>query len=141
MFVDLNRSNRFVENTENTSSELASSWLPPEVQERPGIYSRKTDIWYLGIVFLEMFWGVEVTNEFENFDTFSNTASGELPAVANAFVKRILDSDPKKRPTAIELMNDPFLNDADPSLSSDRPSKPSMEINGKSMIRSFLHFF
>ncbi|KAG1140239.1 hypothetical protein G6F37_009236 [Rhizopus arrhizus] len=133
---DLNRSNRFVENTENTSSELASSWLPPEVQERPGIYSRKTDIWYLGIVFLEMFWGVEVTNEFENFDTFSNTASGELPAVANAFVKRILDSDPKKRPTAIELMNDPFLNDIDSSLSSDRLSKSSMEINATTYARS-----
>ncbi|RCH92872.1 hypothetical protein CU098_002849, partial [Rhizopus stolonifer] len=107
---DLNKSNSLLENSENNSSELSLSWLPPEVQERPGVYSRKSDIWCVGIVFLEMLWGIDVTMEFEDFDSFMHAASQEVPEAAMAFAKKILDAEPKKRPTAIELMNDPFLS-------------------------------
>lgn len=121
-----------VERSEDTSSsELTISWLSPEVRERPGVYGRKNDIWCLGVVFIEMIWGVEVTKEFGDFDAFMRTASTEIPAAANIFARRILEPDPKKRPTAIDLMNDPFFAGDTDSVISEQVAEPVITGNGK----------
>lgn len=108
---DLNKSNFLVEseNKENVSSETTCAWISPELRERPGVYGRKNDIWCLGVVFVEMLWGVDVTKEFGDFEAFLRTAASELPPIANEFAKRLLEPDPRKRPTAIDLMNDSFF--------------------------------
>ncbi|KAI9264773.1 kinase-like domain-containing protein [Sporodiniella umbellata] len=125
---DLNKSNPLLETSSDISNELPPLWLPPEIKERPGLYNRKSDIWYIGIVFLEMLWGVGVVNDYENFDSFLAASSQDIPEVAISFAKKILDTDPKKRLTAIELMNDPFLS-GEPD--SAQPGQRSTESNPK----------
>ncbi|ORZ07124.1 kinase-like domain-containing protein [Absidia repens] len=107
---DLNKSNPFTGDNENDHTiSLAPAWISPELRERPGVYGRKNDIWCLGITFLEMLWGVDLTKEFGDYDAFFRSVCNELSPLAIQFAKRMLEHDPKKRPTAIDLLNDPFF--------------------------------
>lgn len=114
---------------ENKLAEYTSSWTSPELRERPGVYGRKNDIWCLGVVFIEMLWGVEVTREFGDFEAFMRTASSELPPVANEFARRLLEPDPKKRPTAIDLMNDPFFAGDNEAMIAEQAAPPVFSTN------------
>ncbi|KAI8080591.1 kinase-like domain-containing protein [Thamnidium elegans] len=129
---DLNKSNYLVE-SEEMENKLAdystASWSSPELRERPGVYGRKNDIWCLGVVFIEMLWGVDVTREFGDFEAFMRTASSELPPVANEFARRLLEPDPKKRPTAIDLMNDPFFAGDNESMIAEQAAPPVFSTN------------
>ncbi|KAI8975061.1 hypothetical protein BDF20DRAFT_988622 [Mycotypha africana] len=123
---DLNKSNFFIEE-EHESDALQnhssiSAWYSPELRERPGVYGRKNDIWCLGVVFIEMLWGVEVTKEFGDFEAFLRTAGSDLPSVAIDFAKRLLEPDPKKRPTAIDLMRDPFFEGDGEYMLTEQPA-------------------
>ncbi|CAO3634097.1 unnamed protein product [Cunninghamella blakesleeana] len=108
---DLNKSNQLSDTNKSKiiNNELSPSWIAPELRERPGVYGRKNDIWCLGVTFLEMIWGVDLTKEFGDYEAFYRSISNELPEVALAFSRRMLEIDPKKRATAIDLLNDPFF--------------------------------
>ncbi|KAF7724671.1 hypothetical protein EC973_000843 [Apophysomyces ossiformis] len=108
---DLHKSNPLMDKDDgaNVWSDISSAWCSPELRDRPGVYGRKNDIWCLGIIFLEMIWGIEVTKEFGDFGAFLRSVSSEFPVVARDFAKKMLEMDPKKRPTAIDLLNDPFI--------------------------------
>ncbi|KAI8390963.1 kinase-like domain-containing protein [Radiomyces spectabilis] len=116
---DLHKSNPLVENDRGMSNEPLAAWISPEVRDRPGVYGRKNDIWCLGIIFLEMLWGVDVTREFGDFAAFLRSVSGEFPAQAREFAQKMLENDPKKRLTAIDLLNDPFFSSEGGSLIAD----------------------
>jgi translation initiation factor 2-alpha kinase 4 len=119
------------EDIDNVLAESTSAWSSPELRERPGVYGRKNDIWCLGVVFIEMLWGVDVTKEFGDFDAFMRTASSELPAIANDFARRLLEPDPRRRPTAIDLMNDPFFAvDNNESMISEQAAPPVFSSSG-----------
>ncbi|KAI7849877.1 kinase-like domain-containing protein [Circinella umbellata] len=112
---DLNRSNSLDSNLTLhglTTDSMSSSWISPELHERPGVYNRKNDIWCLGVVFLEMLWGTDITKEFGDFDAFIRSESNELPPIALELAKKMLHRDPRKRLTAIDLLKDSFFNDA-----------------------------
>ncbi|KAI9307588.1 hypothetical protein BJ944DRAFT_254924 [Cunninghamella echinulata] len=108
---DLNKSNPLSNTNESKSvtNDMAPLWISPELRERPGVYGRKNDIWCLGITFLEMIWGVDLTKEFGDCEAFYRSVSNELPESALIFSRRMLEPDPKKRATAIDLLNDPFF--------------------------------
>ncbi|KAI8639080.1 kinase-like domain-containing protein [Parasitella parasitica] len=128
---DLNKSNFLIEadDAETPRAESTSAWSSPELRERPGVYGRKNDIWCLGIVFIEMLWGIDVTKEFGDFDAFLRTAGSELPAIANDFAKRLLEPDPRKRPTAIDLMNDAFFSGDNEAMISEQAAPPVFSAN------------
>ncbi|KAI9476503.1 MAG: kinase-like domain-containing protein, partial [Benjaminiella poitrasii] len=129
---DLNKSNFLIENedgNENMRGESPSAWCSPELRERPGVYGRKNDIWCLGVVFIEMLWGVDVTKEFGDFDAFMRTAASELPTIANNFARRLMEPDPKKRPTAIDLMNDPFFAGDNEAMIFEQVAPPVFSSN------------
>lgn len=131
--LDLNKSNFLIETAEDGETprgESTSAWSSPELRERPGVYGRKNDIWCLGVVFIEMLWGIEVTKEFGDFDAFLRTAGSELPAIANDFAKRLLEPDPRKRPTAIDLMNDAFFAGDNEAMISEQAAPPVFSTNG-----------
>ncbi|KAL0139396.1 kinase-like domain-containing protein [Mucor lusitanicus] len=129
---DLNKSNFLIEaadDAETPRGESTSAWSSPELRERPGVYGRKNDIWCLGVVFIEMLWGIDVTKEFGDFDAFLRTAGSELPAIANDFAKRLLEPDPRKRPTAIDLMNDAFFAGDNEAMISEQAAPPVFSTN------------
>ncbi|KAI8137092.1 kinase-like domain-containing protein [Fennellomyces sp. T-0311] len=108
---DLNRSNPLIDSAPTSDEPSSSSWISPELRDRPGVYNRKNDIWCLGVVFLEMLWGTDVTKEFGDFDAFLRSESNELPSVAKDLARKMLHRDPRKRLTAIDLLKDPFFAD------------------------------
>ncbi|KAI9261602.1 kinase-like domain-containing protein [Phascolomyces articulosus] len=108
---DLNRSNSLDASMNDVTTDSMPSWISPELRERPGVYNRKNDIWCLGVVFLEMLWGTDITKEFGDFDAFLRSESNELPSVARELAKKMLHRDPRKRLTAIDLLKDPFFSE------------------------------
>ncbi|KAI7870432.1 kinase-like domain-containing protein [Spinellus fusiger] len=107
---DLHKSNPLTPSLQDTVfSDTQSSWISPELKERPGVYGRKNDIWCLGVIFLEMLWGLDVTREYGDFEAFLRSVVHEFPVQARTLAKRMLEHDPKKRSTAIDLLNDPFF--------------------------------
>ncbi|KAI8369907.1 kinase-like domain-containing protein [Choanephora cucurbitarum] len=114
----------FCSHNQTPSMDISLGWCSPELRERPGVYGRKNDIWCLGVVMVEMLWGVDATKEFGDFDAFLRTAGPELPSMAVDFAKRLLEPDPKRRPVAVDLLHDPFI--AGDASSSTSPSTDPM---------------
>lgn len=86
-------------------------WPPPELSGEFGAKpSRKSDIWDFGIVFTQMIFGKAVTSEFESpTSLIQNT---ELPEPVHDFIARIFKPNPKKRPSAFELLPSQFLRNS-----------------------------
>ncbi|WVQ75911.1 hypothetical protein IAR50_005546 [Cryptococcus sp. DSM 104548] len=102
-------------------------WMAPEVvhaySERS--YSGKVDIWSLGCVVLEMWTGKRPWGEMEQiaamFELF-NKRRPPLPAdciiapIALDFLNdKCLQTDPRDRPMARDLLEHPFIKDRDPN--------------------------
>lgn len=93
------------------------SWMAPELVIGSR-YDGKVDIWSLGIVSLEMAEG-EPPNLRENpMKALYLTATGPPPSLSeksrwslefNSFVEKCLTKDPERRPSAEQLLNDPFI--------------------------------
>ncbi|KAM0719158.1 hypothetical protein Q7P37_005063 [Cladosporium fusiforme] len=87
--------------------DLTPKWQPPEgsttLSENT---ARKTDIWMLGILVLQMFLGLEVIYQGSPqtlLEKLSLTQSFE------EFARKMLNSDAKKRPSAFDLLPVEFL--------------------------------
>ncbi|KAF9293703.1 hypothetical protein BGZ74_011586 [Mortierella antarctica] len=72
----------------------------------------KHDIWCLGQVVVEMLWGSDVTRSFPSPAQFLETVEPNIPKLTKDIISRMFELDAKKRPSAAELLNDPFLGDA-----------------------------
>ncbi|GIL68690.1 hypothetical protein Vafri_21929 [Volvox africanus] len=111
-------------------------WMAPEVIRCTG-YDRRADIWSLGCTVIEMLSG---THPWPNLDnqcaaiyTIGKTEEGpprpvNISPEAARFLDRCLQFDPAKRPTATELLQDPFV--------APLPSAPQFE-GGDRMQHSF----
>ena len=91
--------------------------MSPEVLSNSE-YNKKTDIWSLGITAIEMAEGEPPYSHINYMRAMwviqNNPAQGlTLPdkwsKEFNAFISRCLTVDPKRRPTAKELLIDPFM--------------------------------
>ena len=91
-------------------------WMAPEVVKQTS-YTRKADIWSLGCLIVEMFTG---THPFPNCSQlqaiFQIGGSGAKPSTpenaseeGKAFLKLTFEIDHEKRPSADELLKNPFL--------------------------------
>ncbi|KAG0372018.1 hypothetical protein BGX24_000851 [Mortierella sp. AD032] len=96
----------------DAGQETPRAWPSPDPQEASIVYTRKHDIWCLGQVLVEMLWGNEVTRSFATPALFLENVESNIPKLTKDILSRMFDMDAKKRPTAQELLNDPFLGDA-----------------------------
>ncbi|KAF9911928.1 hypothetical protein EC991_001834 [Linnemannia zychae] len=96
----------------DAGQEVPRVWPSPDPQEASIVYTRKHDIWCLGQVLVEMLWGNEVTRSFSTPALFLESVDPNIPKLTKDILSRMFDMDAKKRPTAQELLNDPFLGDA-----------------------------
>ncbi|POS85437.1 hypothetical protein EPUL_003931 [Erysiphe pulchra] len=83
-------------------------WTPPEVFNtiKPN-YSQKTDIWYFGILFLQMIFGLAITKNYSS--PVALVDSINLSASLGDFILKMFKADFKKRPRAVELSPSEFL--------------------------------
>jgi serine/threonine kinase 4 len=92
-------------------------WMSPEVISRSK-YNKKTDIWSLGITAIEMAEGEPPYSHIHPFRAMflikekpprGLTKPDKWSPEFNNFIQRCLIVDPKKRPTAQELLQDEFI--------------------------------
>ncbi|KAI2782056.1 serine/threonine-protein kinase gcn2 [Daldinia loculata] len=104
----------------NSSANAARStyWLPPEVagSSRPQ-FTQKTDIWDLGVVFLQMIFGLDVFQKYQSPAALMESLS--LSRSLHELVARFFKLDPKKRPRAFELSSSEFLATDAPIIIDD----------------------
>ncbi|KAF2008855.1 kinase-like protein [Aaosphaeria arxii CBS 175.79] len=94
-------------------------WVPAELTQ-DARRTRKTDVWDLGVVFLQMLFGLDVPQKYNSPKDLSDAlgCSEALQEILRKFFK----PDPKKRPSPFELIPCEFLRD-DVSV-YEHPSTP-----------------
>ncbi|KAG0308416.1 hypothetical protein BGZ98_008036 [Dissophora globulifera] len=95
----------------DAGQEVPTAWPSPDPQETTIVYTRKHDIWCLGQVLVEMLWGKDVTKIFSSPAEFLKSVEPNIPKLTKDIISRMLETDAKKRPSASDLLNDPFLGD------------------------------
>ncbi|GFY91283.1 mitogen-activated protein kinase kinase kinase 3 [Actinidia rufa] len=94
-------------------------WMAPEVVMNSNGYSLPVDIWSLGCTILEMATSKPPWSQYEGVAAiFKIGNSKDIPAIpdhlsndAKCFVKLCLQREPSARPTALQLLDHPFVQD------------------------------
>ncbi|SSD60148.1 related to Serine/threonine-protein kinase GCN2 [Saccharomycodes ludwigii] len=122
--------------TAYTNIDLIScSWMPPELLEKDAKRSRKTDIWELGVLFVKMISGIDTTLNFPTPSDFF--ASVEMDSSLEDFLKTMLNDNPKKRCSPLELLPMKFLRtNIDPNIAKFKLlTLPEKSISSTSLIK------
>ncbi|KAI1711111.1 protein kinase domain-containing protein [Ditylenchus destructor] len=120
-------------NNDNTYDSSSCSNILVDQNAIPQIYDngygRAVDIWSTGCVVLEMLTGKKpyyyLENEFQIIWHLGNRKMPTIPSdiqrceMSYSFLMKCLSVDPKKRPTAKELLQDPFANILPQELEQD----------------------
>ncbi|KAL2010403.1 hypothetical protein VTN00DRAFT_6210 [Thermoascus crustaceus] len=108
------------------ATSKSPDWLPPELIQDGGHPTTKTDVWDLGIVFLQMGFGKDILQRYTSAKTLMEEL--ELSAPLQDVIREIFRPDPKKRPSAFQLQPSEFFRvDAPlivPSSASNSMSLP-----------------
>ncbi|KAJ9207145.1 hypothetical protein DTO164E3_419 [Paecilomyces variotii] len=120
-----------------TKQSLATSkspfWLPPELTQDSVSATNKTDIWDLGIVFLQMAFGKDVLQRH----TSANALMGslDLSEPLQDLLHEIFRPDPKKRPGAFQLQASEFFR-VDVPLIMPRSASNSVSLQRRPRLDS-----
>ena len=97
------------------TSAASAYWTAPEVSSNAqGKISSPTDIWDLGVVLLHMLFGLEIQRQHASPAALMEAL--ELSQSLDDFIFKVFTADPKKRPTAFDLLPYEFLRNDDPAL-------------------------
>ncbi|MCJ1331176.1 ATP binding [Thelotrema lepadinum] len=98
-----------------TSLQGSVFWMAPEVVKQIS-YTRKADIWSLGCLIVEMFTGEHPFPNCNQLQAIFQIGQKAKPAIpedaseeAKAFLERTFEHDYEKRPSAEDLLQEPFL--------------------------------
>ncbi|KAL4447067.1 hypothetical protein ABPG74_013919 [Tetrahymena malaccensis] len=99
----------------NRSLKGTPNWMAPEVIERTG-HTTSADIWSIGCIVIEMLTGKPPYPGLSAKEVFIKIASGVLPDFPKGisfeckeFLEACIQTDPKKRLTASQLLKTPFI--------------------------------
>jgi translation initiation factor 2-alpha kinase 4 len=104
-----------VKATRVSTSTYPSDWEPPELAA--GQRTRKTDIWDLGIVFVQMLFGLGVTDKYAG--PVALIQSGSLSPPLVYLLRQFFNKNPIKRPSAFEIIPSEFLKREHPISASE----------------------
>ncbi|KAL1626626.1 eukaryotic translation initiation factor 2-alpha kinase [Diplodia seriata] len=117
---------------EKAESARSAYWTAPELQDGNGRPSRKTDIWDLGIVFLQMLFGLDAPQKYSSPGALMEDKNVSAPL--EEMISKLFRPDPKKRPSAFDLMPSEFLRTNAPVLSlSSSPSRTRLHSTSSSI--------
>ncbi|KAF2205134.1 kinase-like protein [Delitschia confertaspora ATCC 74209] len=94
-------------------------WVPPELAQE-GRRTRKTDVWDLGVVFVQMLFGLEAPQKYSSPQNLMDTLQCSEPL--QEIIGKFFKPDPKSRPSAFDLIPCEFLRDDVPIY--DEPPSP-----------------
>ncbi|KAF2457267.1 anticodon binding domain of tRNAs-domain-containing protein [Lineolata rhizophorae] len=102
-------------------------WIPTELSQAATISrrSRKTDIWDLGVIFLQMIFGLRTPEQYSSPSALIEAL--ELSQPLEDIIRKFFRPDTKKRPSAFDLMPSEFLRSEAPVFDqqASRPPLPS----------------
>jgi eukaryotic translation initiation factor 2-alpha kinase 4 len=102
------------------ATSKSTFWLPPELTQDGAHPTMKTDVWDLGIVFLQMGFGKDVLQRFTSANSLMNSLN--LSSPLQDLLREVFRPDPKKRPTAFQLQPSEFFRVDMPLIESDSAS-------------------
>ncbi|KAF9890979.1 hypothetical protein FE257_005236 [Aspergillus nanangensis] len=109
-------------------------WLPPELTQDNAPPTMKTDVWDLGIVFLQMGFGSDVLQRYTSANALMGTVG--LSAPLQDLLHEFFKPDPKKRPTAFQLQPSEFFR-VDMPLISRTSTSNSISLPRRPRLDSF----
>ena len=80
-------------------------FLSPEIHKRQ--YTRKTDIWFIGLLFLEFLFGSSVFHQFSSPSDFIKKSNS--PDSLKALLYALFSENESNRPSAVDLLQNPIL--------------------------------
>ena len=83
-------------------------WVPAELTQDMR-KTRKTDVWDLGVVFVQMLFGLDAPRKYSSPKELSDTLRCSEPL--QEIMRKFFKPDPKKRPSAFDLIPCEFLRD------------------------------
>ncbi|RIB06418.1 kinase-like domain-containing protein [Gigaspora rosea] len=105
-----------------SNEEPCKRWISPEQKSKSNVYSRKNDIWYLGVIFVQMLFGLNAVQRYNSLDDLLNSSDHNIPLAVQDVLKTMLEKDQSKRPTPLELLAKPFFSEGSSSF-LDTPLK------------------
>ncbi|KAF2755846.1 kinase-like protein [Pseudovirgaria hyperparasitica] len=103
------------------ASAMSAYWVPPELNNEASTKrTRKTDIWEVGVVFLQMLFGLSVLEKYDSPSAVLEQM--DLSDALEEMLRKLFKPDPKKRPAAFDLIPCEFLRNDVPVLSATAPT-------------------
>eukprot|EP00833_Pecoramyces_ruminatium_P017910 jgi/Orpsp1_1/1191942/evm.model.d7180000089539.1 len=85
-------------------------WMPHEVLQRSNNYGRKSDIFDLGVVFVQMIFGLDIINKVKSpLELFSKNEFLDLPVTAQNLLSSMLARETSRRLSPEELLKHSFF--------------------------------
>lgn len=107
-------------------------WIPAELAQEAR-RTRKTDVWDLGVVFLQMLFGLDVPQKYNSPKDLSDARGCSEPL--QEILKKFFKPDPKKRPSAFDLIPCEFLRDDVPVF--EQPPTPMRSRHSSTSLSHF----
>jgi translation initiation factor 2-alpha kinase 4 len=101
------------------TTSRSAFWVPPELVQ-DSHRTRKTDVWDLGIVFLQMLFGLDVPEIYNSPKDLSDARGCSEPL--QEILRKFFKPDPRKRPSAFDLIPCEFLRNDVPIY--EQPQTP-----------------
>ncbi|KAL8843154.1 MAG: hypothetical protein Q9170_000284 [Blastenia crenularia] len=111
----------------------SSYWTSPEVVKDGSSVSPATDIWSLGVVILQIFFGLDVQSKHQSPMAFLDSVN--VSSSFERLTRSLFQTEPKKRTSAWELVSAAFLRNEDPlfhETSVDSPTAKRSHRRGSS---------
>jgi translation initiation factor 2-alpha kinase 4 len=115
-----------------SATSRSAFWIPAELAQ-DARHTRKTDVWDIGVVFLQMLFGLDVPQKYNSPKDLSEILGCSDPL--QEIMRKFFKPDPKKRPSAFDLIPCEFLRDDVPIY--DRPPTPIRSRNSSTSLGRF----
>jgi len=115
-----------------STTSRSAFWVAAELAQDPR-GTRKTDVWDLGIVFLQMLFGLDAPQKYNSPKDLSETLGCSEPL--QEIMRKFFKADPKKRPSAFDIIPCEFLRDDVPVY--ERPPTPIRSRNSSTSLGQF----
>lgn len=107
-------------------------WIAAELAQ-DSHHTRKTDVWDLGVVFLQMLFGLDAPQKYNSPKDLADSLGCSEPL--QEIMRKFFKADPKKRPSAFDLIPSEFLRDDVPVY--ERPLTPIRSRHSSTSLGQF----
>lgn len=114
------------------TTSRSAFWIPAELGHDTR-RTRKTDVWDLGVVFLQMLFGIDAPQKYNSPKDLSDSLGCSEPL--QEMMRKFFKPDPKKRPSAFDLIPCEFLRNDVPIY--EQPPTPMRSRHSSTSLGNF----